>query len=149
MRSRSPTPDPLAAKDGAEEQDEGKNASKKIVSKLDTKSLGTVMNYKTGLQRNVTGAMINGNKLNYPNKPFQNKRGTEANIKKQHPDIDDLHLAYQSFRPGLDTQQRFDFQDDSQFYSTRYSVSSYQTRMGSFQNRLKSASIRNNRRDSA
>ena len=52
-----------------------------MTSKLDNKTLGTVLNYKNDLERNIPGALINGNKLKYPNKPFENKRDTDSTLR--------------------------------------------------------------------
>ena len=101
-----------------------------------------MINFKLALEKNIPGAMINGNQLNYPNKPFRNDRKQSSQLGKTEPDQEDIHLAYQSFKPGLDENTRFGMQDGSTFYRTKYSQSSYQTRLSSFQTRLKSAHSR-------
>ena len=62
--------------------DYGANSSNrkvpKVATKLDSKSLGAVLNFKNDIDRNISGAVINGNQLQYPNKPFENKRDTDS-----------------------------------------------------------------------
>ena len=55
-------------------------------NKLDSKSLGTIINFKVGLERNIPGILINGNQLNFPNKPFSNDRRKSTSHNRRKPD---------------------------------------------------------------
>ena len=97
-----------------------KSKDESSTQKLDSRSLGAIINFKTSLQKNIPGVMINGNKLNAPNEPFSCKRTTNSTLKSLKPDQEELHLAYMSFKPGMEADQRYDLQDQTTFYSTQY-----------------------------
>ena len=54
------------------------NQSNKTPVKLDSKSLGAIINFKQSLEKNLDGAKINGGMLQSPNEPFENKRKTDS-----------------------------------------------------------------------
>lgn len=73
-----------------------------------------------------------------PTKLYSNKPRSESS-NDDEPDVKELDLLHQSFKPGLKVEQRYRMQDSASFYRTQFPGSAYETRLSSFATRISSA----------
>lgn len=111
----------------------------KNVEPLDAKRMADLMGVRNGLQNNIPGTTINGTKLLSPARLYSNSKQTESNERLTKPDTKEMDILYQSFKPGLSEQRRYEIQDLSSFYKTAFPQSAYNTRVNSFAARIASA----------
>jgi hypothetical protein len=86
---------------------------------------GRIKNQKIIFEKNMPGAMIHKGLLKMPYEPYKSKRQSAQLQSDSCPPRDDLDMTYQSFKPGMTSEQRFKQQDMTTFYSSQYSQSGF------------------------
>ena len=118
---------------------ESPKPQRKETEYIDPIRLGDLTCVKNGLEQNIPGKLINGNPLKKPVPLYESVKRSESVDDAEEPDINEMDILHQSFKPGLPLTQRYKMQDQSKFYRTQFPNSAYNTRINSFAARVASA----------
>lgn len=99
--------------------------------------MGELLLVGASLENNIPGSVIQGAALKSPAPLYSNKRRSEHKDLEK-PDLKEMDLLYNSFKPGLPEQTRYALQDQGHFFKTQYPASSYSSRVNSLAARLAS-----------